>query len=79
MQERAKLLAAKLLLGATVEEEMAADGSFSFELSRPVGGHGSAYVDVLYLDDTLRIMRGHHGSLYVLARVPTGGDDDKEN
>jgi hypothetical protein len=70
LSERAKLLAAKLLLGATVPQGMEEDGSMNFKLRRPVGGHGSAYVDMLYLDDTLRIMQGHHGSVYVMARVP---------
>jgi len=70
LSERAKLLAAKLLLGATVPQGMEEDGSMNFQLRRPVGGHGSAYVDILYLDDTLRIMQGHHGSVYVMARVP---------
>lgn len=70
LSERAKLLAAKLLLGASVPQGMEEDGSMNFKLRRPVGGHGSAYVDILYLDDTLRIMQGHHGSVYVVARVP---------
>mmetsp|Transcript_5559 Transcript_5559/g.13341 ORF Transcript_5559/g.13341 Transcript_5559/m.13341 type:complete len:344 (-) Transcript_5559:882-1913(-) len=70
LSERAKMLAAKLLLGASVPHGMEDDGSMSFQLKRPVGGHGSTYVDTIYLDDTLRIMQGHHGSLYVMARVP---------
>lgn len=70
LSERAKMLAAKLLLGASVPHGMEEDGSMSFKLKRPVGGHGSTYVDTIYLDDTLRIMQGHHGSLFVMARVP---------
>ena len=70
LSERAKMLAAKLLLGASVPHGMEDDGSMSFQLKRPVGGHGNTYVDTIYLDDTLRIMQGHHGSLYVMARVP---------
>ena len=70
LSERAKMLAAKLLLGASVPHGMEEDGSMSFNLKRPVGGHGSTYVDTIYLDDTLRIMQGHHGSLFVMARVP---------
>ena len=70
LSERAKMLAAKLLLGATVPHEMEDNGSMQFQLKRPVGGHGSTYVDTIYLDDTLRIMQGHHGSLFVMARVP---------
>ena len=44
LQEKARILAAKLLLGATVPEKMEEDGSMNFYFSRPVGGHGTAYV-----------------------------------
>ena len=54
LQEKARLLAAKLLLGAIVPDTIAADGSMSYYLSRPVGGHGTAYVDILYLEDCPR-------------------------
>ena len=69
LHEKARLLAAKLLLGAEVPEKMEDDGSMSFSLNRPIGGHGTAYVDVLYLDDTLRIVQGHRGSLFVFSRI----------
>ena len=75
LQEKARILAAKLLLGATVPEKMEEDGSMSYHMSRPIGGHGTAYVDILYLDDTLRIVQGHRGSLYVFARVPSKNED----
>ena len=68
--EYANVLAAKLLLGALVPDEMEADGKMSFVLKRPIGGHGSAYCDIVYMDDDLRIMRGHNGSVYVCTRVP---------
>jgi hypothetical protein len=50
----------------------------NYTLKRPIGGHGSAFCDVLYLDDSLRIMRGHHGSLFIFSKVITadGGEDD---
>jgi hypothetical protein len=70
LQEKARLLAAKLLLGAIVPDTIDADGSMSYYLSRPVGGHGTAYVDILYLDDSLRIVQGSKGSIFVFARVP---------
>jgi hypothetical protein len=44
LQEKARILAAKLLLGATVPDKMEEDGSMNFYFSRPVGGHGTAYV-----------------------------------
>ncbi len=69
LYEKARLLAAKILLGAEIPEGMNADGSMRFKLNRPIGGHGTAYVDVLYLDETLRIVRGHHGSLFVFTRA----------
>ena len=71
LQEKARILAAKLLLGAQVPSKMEDDGSMEFELTRPIGGHGSAYVDVLYLDENLRIVQGHKGSLFVFTRVAT--------
>ncbi|KAL3924198.1 MAG: hypothetical protein SGILL_001189 [Bacillariaceae sp.] len=67
--EKAKLLAVKLLMGATVPEEMAEDGSMEYSFSRPLGGHGMAYVDVIYLDDSMRIVRGHRGTTFVFSRV----------
>lgn len=72
LRERAHMLAAKLFLGADVPEQMDEDGTMRYELKRPIGGHGLAYTDVLYLDDDLRILRGHHGQIYVCARVLTG-------
>lgn len=72
MREFARLLAAKVLLGANASDVVEADGSMSYTLTRPIGGHGSAFCDVLYLDDSLRIVRGHHGSLYVFSKVISG-------
>jgi hypothetical protein len=70
IREYADILAGKLLLGALSPEGMEEDGTMSFALKRPIGGHGSVYCDIVYMDDTLRIMRGHHGSVYVCTRVP---------
>lgn len=67
--EKAKLLAVKLLMGATVPELMASDGSMEYTFTRPLGGHGMAYVDVVYLDETLRIVRGHRGTIFVFSRL----------
>ena len=44
--ERARAMAAKLLLGADVPNKMEDDGHMEYVLHRPVGGHGKAYVDV---------------------------------
>jgi hypothetical protein len=70
LREYANILAARVLLGAIVPEEIKDDGKMSFELRRPIGGHGQAFCDILYMDDDLRIMRGHLGSVYVCTRVP---------
>ena len=72
LRERAHMLAAKLFLGADVPDQMEEDGTMRYELKRPIGGHGLAFTDVLYLDEDLRILRGHHGQIYVCARVLTG-------
>ncbi|KAL3904992.1 MAG: hypothetical protein SGILL_009857 [Bacillariaceae sp.] len=69
-EEYANILAAKVLLGAHVPEKMDEDGTMKFSLRRPIGGHESVFVDVVYMDEKLRIMRGHHGSGYVCIRVP---------
>jgi hypothetical protein len=75
MRAYARLLAAKVLLGADASDELEPDGSMSYKLRRPIGGHGSAFCDVLYLDDSLRIIRGHHGSLMVFSKVISPDDD----
>jgi hypothetical protein len=69
-KERANVLAARVLLGAQVPEILEEDGTMRFSLKRPIGGHDSVFVDVIYMDDKLRIMCGHQGSLYVCIHVP---------
>ena len=44
--ERARAMAAKLLLGADVPNKMEEDGHMEYVLHRPVGGHAKVYVDV---------------------------------
>jgi len=68
--EKVRLLAVNLLLGAEAPTEMKEDGSMEFSFSRPLGGHGVAYVDVVYLDETLRIVRGHRGTILCFTRIP---------
>jgi hypothetical protein len=69
--EKAKLLAVKLLMGATIPKEIdPVDGSMSYDFTRPLGGHGMAYVDVIYLDESMRIVRGQRGTIFVFSRVP---------
>jgi len=66
--EQVKELGVKLMLGAEVPEGMEDDGTMAFTLHRPIGGHGSSYFDVLYLDKDLRILRGNNGTIYVQSR-----------
>ena len=56
-------------MGATIPTEMNPDGSLEYEFTRPLGGHGVAYVDVLYLDNSLRVVRGHRGTFFVFSRL----------
>lgn len=65
--ETARDLASKIFLGA-VSEPMMENGTVGFHLMKPIGGHGHAYCDILYLDDEIRVMRGHSGSVYVFRR-----------
>jgi hypothetical protein len=68
--EQAKLLAVKLLMGATIPKEMDEEGCMSYTFTRPLGGHGMAYLDTLYIDDTLHVVRGHRGTVFVFSRLP---------
>lgn len=67
---KARIFSARLAVGASPAGEMESDGKMSYVMRRPIGGHGVAYVDVVYLDETLRIVRGNYGTVYVSARIP---------
>jgi len=71
MREGMMVGAARLLMGAQgyndgMDEK---SGDMSYTFTRPVGGHGKVYVEVLHLDEQTRVMRGHAGTLYVFTRV----------
>jgi hypothetical protein len=68
--EKVRVLAASLLMGAETPTSVNEDGSMEFDFTRPLGGHGVAYVDVVYLDESLRIVRGHRGTVFAFARIP---------
>jgi hypothetical protein len=74
--ELARVVAAKILLGADIASEMNDDGTLSYNLKRPIGGHSQVFCDVIYADDTMRILRGHHGSTFVFSRVPNFSSND---
>lgn len=59
---------AKLFLGAELPHGMSADGSLSYQLHRPFGGHGKTYIDVLYYDEHVLVTRGNRGTVYVASR-----------
>ena len=47
--QRARAMAAKLLLGAELPNKMEEDGHMKYVLRRPIGGHGKVYVEVSIL------------------------------
>ena len=65
----ARILAVKWLMGAQLSDEADASGAFEYSFTRPLGGHGLAYIDTLYIDESLRIVRGHRGTIFCFARV----------
>ena len=68
---QAQLLAVKWLMGAVLPEGMDPEtGVMEYSFHRPIGGHGFAYIDTLYNDDSLRIVRGHRGTYFVFSRMP---------
>ena len=75
LHELTCVLGAKFFMGAATAETMEEDGRMSYSLKRPVGGHDRAYLDMLYLDETVRIARSTQGVLYVCARVPYFPDE----
>jgi hypothetical protein len=64
--ESGKLLVASLLMGASASDEMNDKGTITYDLKRPIAG----YIDLLYLDASLTIMRGNSGTIYVAGRLP---------
>jgi len=61
----AQMLAARFLLGAKLSHQVDDNGKLMYMLQRPIGGHGSVYIDSLYCDENFRIVQGHNGSIYV--------------
>lgn len=64
--EALSLMGAKLFLGAELPDGMEPDGTMSYSLHRPYGGHGKGYVDVMYADHELLITKGNSGTLHVM-------------
>jgi hypothetical protein len=71
LPQHAKRLASQVLTGAKVQKQMdPCNMRISCSFSRPLGGHGKAYVDTLYVDNSLRIIQGHRGTIFVFTRIP---------
>eukprot|EP00526_Cylindrotheca_closterium_P002685 CAMPEP_0113615892 /NCGR_PEP_ID=MMETSP0017_2-20120614/7945_1 /TAXON_ID=2856 /ORGANISM="Cylindrotheca closterium" /LENGTH=1002 /DNA_ID=CAMNT_0000525163 /DNA_START=225 /DNA_END=3233 /DNA_ORIENTATION=+ /assembly_acc=CAM_ASM_000147 len=74
-------IGAKLFLGAQLPSGMKPDGSLNYSLTRPYGGHGKSFIDVLYLDEGLLVTRGNNGTIHVMVRsnllCPTQGGDSQ--
>ena len=66
--ESLSVMGAKVFLGAELPQKLEADGSMSYSLHRPYGGHGKGYVDVLYVDQELLVTKGNSGTVHVLMR-----------
>jgi hypothetical protein len=64
--ESGKLFVASLLMGASASDDMDDKGTITYDLKRPIAG----YIDLLYLDTSLTILRGSSGTIYVAARLP---------
>lgn len=70
LSAQAKLLAVKWLMGAVIPDSIDPEtGVMEYEFTKPLGGHGLAYIDTLYCDESLRIIRGHRGTYFVFVRV----------
>ena len=69
LQAQAKVLAAWLAMGAEPAQEMDEDGRMTFSFKRPVDG---CYLDVLYMDEGLRVMKSKSGTVFVFARTGAG-------
>jgi hypothetical protein len=65
------VFAAKMMMGATGYDDAMDEktGEMSYTFTRPMGGHAKTYVDILHLDENIRVMRGHAGTLYAFARM----------
>ena len=71
MGAQAKLLAVKWLMGAVIPDTIDhVTGVMEYSFTRPLGGHGLAYIDTLYTDESLRIVRGHRGTVFVFTKMP---------
>lgn len=74
-EQRWKRIFASAINQEHTKSHMEPDGRMSYKLTRPIGGQDKSYIDVVYLDESMRIMRSNHGDVYVFARVPYFPDE----
>ena len=67
--EQVQLWMANLFMGAEPTKGMRQDGSLTYVMKKPIGGHQQAYQQVLYLDDKLRVTVGNKGTIVVVSRM----------
>jgi len=67
--EQVQLWMAKRLMGAEPSKGIQRDGSLTYVMKKPVGGHRQAYQQVLYLDDKIRVTVGNKGTIVVVSRM----------
>lgn len=68
-RERFQLWMAKLLMGAEPSSGMLKDDSLQYVMKRPIGGHSTAFLQVLYMDDKTRITQGNRGTVVAVTRL----------
>ncbi|EOD18520.1 hypothetical protein EMIHUDRAFT_458921 [Emiliania huxleyi CCMP1516] len=64
--QRFQLWVARRLFGLRRAEEVTADGTMTYEMPRAPEG----YLDILFLDEDLRVTRGNRGSIVIAERLP---------
>ena len=57
------LIVAGVLVGATTSDEIDEKGKLPFELTRPI----AANIDLLYMDEMIRVMRTSKGTTCIFA------------
>jgi hypothetical protein len=73
--DRNRLLKARSKMGATSSDSMEEDGKMSYRLKNPVAGHEVSFVEIIFMDETVRVMRANTGVVYISARIPYFPDE----
>lgn len=68
-KESGKVLVAKLLMGASTNNEIDEKGRLRYTLKRPMASH----IDLVYLDKSLQVLRASSGTVYVHVRLANNG------